>query len=264
MTDDRFPRALALVLIHEGGFVNHPRDPGGATNKGITQGTYNAWRRSKGLEIRSVRDIADAEVSVIYRSGFWDLIKADDLPPGVAYCVFDAAVNSGPGRAVRWLQAEVGARQDGLVGPETLGRVADADPVDLLNSYCDRRLRFMKSLRHWDAFGRGWSRRVAEVRKQSVEWALTGRASDSVVQAPGRADKPDDESKPLSKSRTVKGGATAAAGGVGVAIADAAATLEPLAGVSDSLRWVFVALVLAGAAWAIYARMDDMKQGRAE
>ena len=260
--EDRFPRALALVLIHEGGFVNHPADPGGATNRGVTQGTYNAWRRRQGHEPRSVRDITDQEVAAIYRAGFWDAIRADQLPPGVAYAVFDAAVNSGPGRAVRWLQAEVGARQDGIVGPQTLGLVDQAEPVALINSYCDRRLRFMQSLRHWPTFGRGWSRRVLEVRKQATEWALLGRASDSIVLAAGRADRPDDETKPLTQSRTIKGGATAAAGGLGVAISDAAATIEPLSHLSDSLRWVFVALVLAGAAWAIYARVDDLKHGR--
>jgi lysozyme family protein len=258
----RFERALALVLVHEGGFVNHPDDPGGATNFGITQNTFNHWRRGNGQEPRSVRHISQDEVRGIYRAGFWDSIRAEEMPEGVAYAVFDAAVNSGPGRAIRWLQAELGARQDGVVGPETISKLMQAEPVALVNSYCDRRLRFMQSLRHWPTFGRGWSRRVAEVRRQAVEWALIGRAPDSVVEAPGRADRPDDQGKPLSQSRTVKGGATAAAGGVGVAISDAVATIEPLASTSDALRWVFVALVIAGAAWAVYARVDDAKHGR--
>lgn len=262
MTESRFDRALPLILQHEGGFVNHPDDPGGATNFGVTQATYNNWRRGQGQEQRSVRQITEAEVRAIYRAGFWDAIRADSLPSGVAYCVFDAAVNSGPGRAVRWLQAEIGARQDGIIGPETLARTAEAEPVALVNGYCDRRLRFMQGLRHWPTFGRGWSRRVAEVRKQAVEWALLGAPSDSVVEAPGKADRPDDEAKPLSKSRTVKGGAAAAAGGLGVALADAAAAVEPLSHLSDALRWVFVLLVVAGAAWAIYARVDDMRHGR--
>ena len=106
---DRFERAFALLAVHEGGYSNHPDDPGGATNRGVTQRTYDSYRARHGLERRDVRQITDGEVAEIYRGQYWDAIRGDDLPAGVAYCVFDAAVNSGPGRALRWLQAEIGA-----------------------------------------------------------------------------------------------------------------------------------------------------------
>ena len=256
---ERFQRALPKILVHEGGFVNHPDDPGGATNKGITQRTYNNWLRSQGTEQRSVRQITDEEVHAIYREGYWDSVQADKLPPGVAYCVFDAAVNSGPGRAVRWLQECIGAKVDGVVGPETIGASNDANAVETVNDYCDKRLAFMKRLRHWNTFKNGWTRRVREVRKQSLEWATGDAPSDSEVEAPGKADRPPR--KP-SESRTIKGGSAAAAGGVGAALTEQAEQIEPLIGVSEILRYAFLALILAGAAYAIYARLDDWKAGR--
>ena len=259
MSDDRFERALPKLLVHEGGYVNHPDDPGGATNKGVTQRTYNSWRRQEGHAQRSVREITDAEVAAIYRDSYWDAIRGDDLPEGVAYCVFDAAVNSGPARAVRWLQKCVGARADAVVGPETLGATAERDPTSIISDYCDKRLAFMKRLRHWNSFKNGWTRRVAEVRKQSLEWALTGDGSDSEVEAKGKADRPP---KKPSESRTIKGGSAAAAGGVGAALAEQAEQIEPVVGVSDVLLYIFIALILAGAGYAIYARLDDMRDER--
>jgi lysozyme family protein len=259
---NRFDRALPLLLVHEGGFVNHPADPGGATNRGITQNTYNSWRRSKSLPPRSVREITADEVSRIYRESYWNPIRGDELPSGVAYCVFDAAVNSGPGRAIRWMQQVVGARVDGVVGPETLGRVLNYNRSDFINEYCDLRLRFMRSLRHYNTFKNGWERRVAEVRRQATEWAYThtSTVTASVVEAPAKADR--TETTQLSESRTFKGGVTAATAGIGVGITDAISAIEPLAGFSETLRWVFIALVIAGAVWAIYARWDDLRNGR--
>jgi lysozyme family protein len=187
---DRFPRAFALVAVHEGGYVNHPDDPGGATNRGVTQRTYDAHRDRRGQPRRDVRQITDAEVQAIYRGQYWNAVKADDLPPGVAYCVFDAAVNSGPGRAARWLQEVIGARVDGVVGNETISKARSANASQVINRYCDRRLAFMQSLRHWNTFKNGWTRRVSEVRQQSLKWAAGQDPHPSKVEAPGKADGP--------------------------------------------------------------------------
>src|SRR5690554_3243462 len=115
MARETFEPALALVLAHEGGYVDHPDDPGGATNKGITQRVYDAWRTSRGRHPRSVAAIRDEEVRAIYREQYWDAVRGDDLPAGIDYCTFDAAVNSGPAQAARWLQRAVGAAPDGIV-----------------------------------------------------------------------------------------------------------------------------------------------------
>lgn len=158
-----YSTVIPLVLAHEGGYVNHPKDPGGATNKGVTQGTYDSHRRRKGLPKRSVRQITEAEVQEIYRTQYWDKVAGDELPAGVDYAVFDFAVNSGPSRAVKVLQRIVGAAVDGIIGDETISKTcaaAAADEEALIVEYCNRRLAFMKSLRTWSTFGKGWSRRV--------------------------------------------------------------------------------------------------------
>jgi len=168
---DRFERAFALLDEHEGGYSNHPDDPGGATMRGVTQAVYNHYLRRKGRGIHSVQHITESEVREIYRRQYWDAVRADDLPEGVAYCVFDAAVNSGPARAARWLQSLIGAQVDGVIGLETIDKAATTPAVPLIDRYCDKRLAFMRSLRHWSTFKNGWTRRVHEVRTQAKEWA---------------------------------------------------------------------------------------------
>lgn len=166
-----FDKALAAVLIHEGGYVNHPRDPGGATNRGVTQAVYDDWCGDKGLPRRSVKDITPAEVMAIYKRSYWDAVKGDDLPAGVDYAVFDFAVNSGVGRAARFLQRAVGAAEDGKIGPATLN-AAKAMACDcLVDGVCNARLTFLKGLSIFDTFGKGWARRVEDVRAKAKAMA---------------------------------------------------------------------------------------------
>src|SRR5688500_6264664 len=101
---NRFEECLKLVLVHEGGYANHPKDPGGATNFGVTQRVYDGYRLKAGVAKRSVKEITKTEVSAIYKRQYWDLIDGDELPAGVDYVVFDGAVNSGCGQSVKWLQ----------------------------------------------------------------------------------------------------------------------------------------------------------------
>lgn len=161
---DPFPAILAKVLVHEGGFVNHPKDPGGATMKGVTQAVYDAWRGRQGLPKQSVRHIADSELTAIYRRDYWDAVRGGDLPAGVNYAVFDFAVNSGINRAARFLQRIVGVAQDGHIGPATLAAVNAMPPVTLIDRICDDRLTFVRGLKTWPTFGRGWQRRIDDVR----------------------------------------------------------------------------------------------------
>ncbi len=188
--EDRFDRAFDILAVHEGGYVNHPKDPGGATNKGVTQRTYNSFRARQGQGPRDVRDITDLEVEAIYRSQYWATVKADQLPPGLAYCVFDASVNSGPAQAAKWLQEIIGARIDGVVGNETLSKIAGRDVLEIITRYCQMRLAFMRRLKHWPTFKRGWSRRVEEVKKQSLVWATQVTPARSVEPQPAKAQGP--------------------------------------------------------------------------
>jgi lysozyme family protein len=158
--NQNFPTALGWVLIHEGGFVDHPRDPGGPTNQGVTQRVYDGWRRKSGLDTRSVRLIETREVEAIYERDYWDAARCDDLPPGLDYAVFDFAVNSGVSRAVRTLQRLVGVDDDGVIGSITLGAVARQDARRLIEALCADRMVFLRRLAGWPTFGRGWTKRV--------------------------------------------------------------------------------------------------------
>lgn len=147
-----FDKFIERVLAHEGGYINHPADPGGETNWGITKRTYPH------LNIRTLtRDHAKA----IYRRDFWDRVKGDMLPPVVAFHALDAAVNHGIGNSVRWLQRAAKAADDGIIGPHTLNAIACTDPNDIVLLFNAERLEFYAKLSTFNAFGRGWVRRVA-------------------------------------------------------------------------------------------------------
>ena len=155
------------ILAYEGGFVNHPKDPGGATNQGITQRTYDAYRRRIGHATQSVRMIDNVERDTIYRVQYWDAIRGDDLPGGVDAAVYDFAVNSGPSRAAKFLQRIVGVKQDGVIGLQTLDALARMDSTQVIGRLCVDRMAFLRVARNpktgallWPEFGTGWTRRV--------------------------------------------------------------------------------------------------------
>ena len=159
---ENYAQALKQVLKYEGGYVDHPKDPGGPTNKGVTQAVYDNWRKLQNLPTQSVRAIADSEVAAIYKNLYWDRISGDNLPAGVDFAVFDFAVNSGVSRAAKTLQAVVGVTQDGVIGPATI----EATKTYVAMSITNRRLAFMQSLSIWSTFGKGWAARIADVKNQ--------------------------------------------------------------------------------------------------
>ena len=150
-------KAIERVLAHEGGFVDHPSDPGGATNYGITERVARDYGY-KG----SMRTLPRATAIEIYRKQYWDAVHGDHLPFAVAFQVFDAAVNHGAGNAKRWLQQALGVTADGAIGPITLAAAKRADPAALILKFNEIRLKFYASLTTFGTFGRGWSRRLAE------------------------------------------------------------------------------------------------------
>jgi lysozyme family protein len=167
---ENFDEALAAVLHHEGGFVNHPKDPGGMTNLGVTKRVWEEWV-GHDVDEQAMRALTPEVVGPMYKVKYWDKIKGDDLPDGVDYIVFDAAVNSGPGRAAKWLQAAVGASVDGAIGAGTLKAVADFPAANLIHAYQAKRLEFLQNLPTWETFGKGWGRRVAEVSSTAQTFA---------------------------------------------------------------------------------------------
>lgn len=146
-------QALKRLLGNEGGYVDHPKDPGGATNYGITQRVA----RSHGYQ-GDMRNLPLSTAVSIYRSDYWAPIKADQLPEGLRFHVFDAAVNSGSAQAIKWLQRAAGVEQDGVIGPRTLSAASIVSPA----KYSAIRLRFMTDLSTWPTFGKGWARRIAD------------------------------------------------------------------------------------------------------
>jgi lysozyme family protein len=170
-----FDAALKAVLKHEGGFVNHPADPGGATNLGITIGTARALGidvdGDGDTDILDIRKLRVEDAAKVYRAHYWDKVDGDYLPSGVDFAVFDFAVNSGVGRASRFLQQILGVSVDGNIGPKTVEAAQKMDAALLVNSLCDRRMAFLRSLGTFKTFGKGWTRRVAEVRALALEMA---------------------------------------------------------------------------------------------
>ena len=156
------------LIKHEGGYVDHPQDPGGRTNLGVTQAVWEDWL-DRAVTEENMKALTPAKVAPLYREMYWDRIKADKLPSGVDYCVFDAAVNSGVSRAAKWLQTTVGAVADGVIGEQTLKQVLLTNPQMLIDKYAANRLAFLQRLTTWPTFGKGWERRVEEVRVTALK-----------------------------------------------------------------------------------------------
>jgi len=155
-----FTIVLPWTLAHEGGWSNHPKDPGGATMRGVTQRTFSSYLSRKGMPSRSVRSITPEEILDIYKAQYWDALRCDELPAGLDYAVFDFGVNSGVSRAAKFLQRIVGARQDGIIGEQTLSKAQNGDASYLVEALCNERMKFLRGLKTWKTFGKGWTRRV--------------------------------------------------------------------------------------------------------
>lgn len=165
MSQSNFATSLKLTLAYEGGWVNNPRDPGGATYRGVTQAVYDQFRDQVDAQRQSVRLISETELNALYFVRYWQRVAGDRLPLGLDYAVFDFAVNSGVGRAARTLQQLLGmAVIDGDIGPQTLQAVAlhgaNYGTTALADGLCNARMTFLRSLPTFGDFGAGWQRRV--------------------------------------------------------------------------------------------------------
>ena len=167
---DNWDKSFEMVLVHEGGYVNDPRDPGGRTNLGVTQRAWEAYLNRSVTEAE-MRGLTPAAVKPFYKAMYWDKIKGDQLPAGVDYAAYDLAVNSGTGRAAKYLQDIAGVLADGVIGPKSLEAIKACDPEQTVQALCDMRLDFLKRLPTFDTFGKGWSRRVAEVKDKASSMA---------------------------------------------------------------------------------------------
>jgi len=167
---ENWDASFEMVLKHEGGYVNDPRDPGGRTNLGVTQRAWEAWLVRTVTE-SDMRALTPEKVKPFYKAMYWDKIKGDQLPAGVDYAAYDLAVNSGVGRAAKYLQEIAGVVADGAIGPKSLEAIKACNPKELADALCDMRLTFLKRLPTFETFGKGWSRRVAEVKARADSMA---------------------------------------------------------------------------------------------
>ena len=167
---DRFARCLVEVLKHEGGYVDHKKDPGGATNLGVTKRVWEEW---VGHEVTKdeIKALTRDDVKPLYRKKYWNVCRCDDLPAGLDYVVFDIAVNSGPRQAAKFLQSAVGATADGIIGNGTITCVnrSALSVKELIDTICNRRELFYKSLPTFPTFGHGWLKRNDEVRQKAIQ-----------------------------------------------------------------------------------------------
>jgi lysozyme family protein len=181
MAQSSYAPCLARLKMHEGGYTDNPHDPGGPTNFGITIADYRKYVKPRAT-VADVGAMTWDEAARIYRARYWDAQACDDLPAGVDDSVFDYGVNSGIGRSKKVLQRVVGVMDDGVLGPQTMAAVAARKPEDTIRAINSERLLFLKSLRTWPVFGKGWARRVAEVEAFSLQ--LATKASQPSLSAP--------------------------------------------------------------------------------
>jgi lysozyme family protein len=175
--DAVFARAMAFVLRYEGGYSEHPADPGGATNHGISLryavklGRLLDLDRDGDVDAADIRLITPKIAADLYRKDFWWAVRAERLPAAMALVAFDAAINCGPGRAAGWLQGAVGAAQDGAIGPKTIAAAAaHPDPAGAVQEMLAQRIVHHADLPTWRNFGLGWSRRIAALALLAAEF----------------------------------------------------------------------------------------------
>lgn len=170
MAQENFEKCLETILHHEGGYVNHPKDPGGETNLGVTKRVWEEWGGTKDM-----KDLTPEDVAPLYKKNYWDRVKGDELPSGLDLAVFDWAVNSGTGRAAKKLQSMIGTVADGGIGPNTLRILADYVEEngleETIRNYHRVRQDFYESLSTFDTFGKGWSRRNDETMELAISMA---------------------------------------------------------------------------------------------
>ncbi len=178
-----YDASLKFVLLEEGGYTNHPSDPGGATNYGITIHDYRRYVKPKATAA-DIKKMQLSEAKAIYRAKYWDIQHCDRMPSGVDYAMFDYGVNSGIGRSQKVLQRILKVHVDGIIGAKTLAALNAQDPQYIILALCKERMGFLRALRTWPVFGKGWGRRVNNVQDRALKML---RADSTNIKAVLRA-----------------------------------------------------------------------------
>lgn len=220
MAASTYDEALRRLLAHEGGYTNHSSDPGGPTNFGITIYDYRKYVKPNATAA-DVRAMKLDEAKAIYRTKYWVVQRCDELPAGVDYSIFDYGVNSGIGRSGKVLRRVVGLPDNSsVVTDQVLNAVAKRDSKAMILAINDERLQFLKGLKTWPVFGKGWSARVAAVKSVSLRMAAQQASSPSIVPSaspvPGKGIVP----LPAAAKKVIVGAGTAAPLGAGGGFSD--------------------------------------------
>lgn len=285
----RFDVCLAETLKWEGGWSNHKDDPGGPTMKGIILSVFAAARGvpvpPKGSPAyqalcNELRMISSAEVTAIYRRNYWDPLRCDDLPAGLDLVVFDFGVNSGISRSAKALQKVLGVTIDGHIGELTISTVADHDTAELCTALLNERRRFIRQIKHYPSFAKGWERRIDGVENCCLQ--MLGDWQDATSVAEPLAN-PDEQSASQARARppvrpqdqlsgTEKGAGAAIIGSLALAAQSVSTATQAktvtggivtmrdvaLAAILDPLVWGAIGIV-AGAFWALIERRSVRK-----
>lgn len=257
---NEFSRSLAKVLVHEGGYSNHAADPGGETMKGVTQRVYDEYRASIGAPVVPVKNISNTELQAIYKQRYWDIAKLDKLAPGVSYVVFDGNVNSGVSQSVKWLQRALQGMGlyhgaiDGVIGQGTILAAAGVNDNDMLVArIIERREAFLRSLKTFKTFGKGWLRRINDVKAVGQAWA-TGSVGPEVTYAAGgeaKAFLSSAKSAPVLAVADASTGSGIGSGGLAATLQQVQDQLSPLSYSSELIGKVVAVLIIVGAVLTI-------------
>jgi lysozyme family protein len=165
---ENFEKSLELVLQHEGGYTNHPSDPGGRTNLGVTQRVWENYVGHK-VDETEMRSLTKELVAPLYRKEYWDAVHGDQLPSGADYLAFDFSVNAGAFRSIKTIQRALNITADGIIGPVTVKAIQDTNAEEFINNFTDAKENFYKGLANFQTFGRGWFNRVAKSKRIAEE-----------------------------------------------------------------------------------------------
>lgn len=238
---DRFPICHEITAKWEGGWSDHPADPGGKTMYGVTEARWHEYQRRMGVKLTPVRNITKQQALTFYRSEFWDACGAPDLFPGVDLATYDAGVNSGVSRGRKWLKASAGSNDHSV----TVKRI------------CRARLSFMQSLKIWKTFGKGWGRRVADIEARGVVMAVTAMgASNAAVKTIVEDGKVEAKKSAATSDKVAKATGTGAAASGSAPVTVDASTLD------SSTMWLLGALCVALLVIAVVA-IAKKKQAKA-
>lgn len=241
MARETLPEALRLMFGHEGGYSNNRSDPGGPTKYGITHRTLAAHRGVPSVTAAQVKALTLKEAEEIYRRSYWTQSGGDLLPAGLDYAAFDYGVNSGPARAVKSLQKVVGVTQDGIVGGQTLAAVEryPGGVQALIRAYCDERMRFLRGLKTWGSFGRGWTNRVNDVKRNATRMADGAQPVETAPVPAGKANPADRSVVDIVKKEPTL-------------LVSLLSALGAFAAGAGPVQWALAAAVVAGIAYGLW------------